>query len=158
MNSYLLALLFLSSCSVARYYQGTAVNRELRKNATTLELVIASVETDFKAKEEFADKFHGKGKDPYIIENLDKKLAEMEEKREAVIFTMAYIRDLNGELIRKVGNKTKIKENDPVFQEIETFAHNKERELNILMKDFANYKKASEEFEKLAFFTTMVKK
>jgi hypothetical protein len=30
--------------------------------------------------------------------------------------------------------------------------------LNILMRDFANYKKASEEFEKLAFFTKMVKR
>jgi hypothetical protein len=158
MKSYLLALLFLSSCSATRYYQGTAVNRELRKNATSLELVIASVETDFNAKEEFADKLHGKGNDPYIIENLDKKLAEMEEKREAVIFTTAHIRDLNGELIRKVGNKTKIKENDPVFKEIDTFANNKDRELNILMRDFANYKKASEEFEKLAFFTKMVKR
>jgi hypothetical protein len=158
MKSYLLALLFLTSCSTARYYQGPAVSQELRKNATSLELVIASVETDFKAKEEFMGKFHIKGKDPFIMENLDQKLAEMNAKREVVISRTAHIRKLNGELIQKVGNKFKIKDSDPVFQEIETFASDKDKELNVLMRDFTNYRKASEEFEKLAFFTKMVKR
>ena len=158
MKSYLLALLLLSSCSVARYYQGPAVSQELRKNATSLELVIASVETDFNSKKQFMDQFHNNGKDPFIMENLDQKLAEMEAKREVVISRTSHIRNLNGELIRKVGDKTKIKENDPVFNEIETFASEKNRELNVLMRDFANYRKASEEFEKLAFFTKMVKR
>ena len=78
MKPYLLALLFLSSCSTARYYQGPAVSQELRKNATSLELVIASVETDYKSKKEFMHQFHNTGKDPFILENLDNKLAEME--------------------------------------------------------------------------------
>ncbi len=158
MKYYLLFLLFLSSCSTARYYQGPSVSQELRKNATSLELVIASVETDFKAKEQFMDQFHSRGKDPFIMENLDQKLAEMNAKKEVVISRTAHIRKLNGELIQKVGNKSKIKDNDPVFKEIEEFASDKDKELNVLMRDFANYRKASEEFEKLAFFTKMVKR
>ncbi len=158
MKSYLLALLLLGSCSTARYYQGPAVSQELRKNATSLELVIVSVETDFNAKKAFMDQFHTRGKDPFIMENLDKKLAEMEAKREVVISRTAHIRNLNGELIKKVGAKSKIKENDPVFEEIETFASDKDKELNFLMREYVNYKKASEEFEKLAFFTKMVKR
>ncbi len=158
MKSYLLALLLFTSCSTARYYQGPAVSQELRKNATSLELVIVSVESDFNSKKQFMDQFHNNGKDPFIMENLDQKLAEMEAKREVVISRTAHIRNLNGELIKKVGDKTKIKENDPVFNEIETFASDKDKELNVLMRDFANYRKASEEFEKLAFFTKMVKR
>ncbi|MES2528400.1 MAG: hypothetical protein V4598_15050 [Bdellovibrionota bacterium] len=158
MKSILLALLFISSCSSARYYQGPAVSQELRKNATSLQLVVASVDTDYFSKQEFLNQFQQRGKDPFITENLNRKLAEMEMKREAVISRTDHIRNLNGELIRKVGSKSKIRENDPVFEEIETFATDKDKELNVLMKDFANYKKASEEFEKLAFFTKMVKR
>jgi hypothetical protein len=157
MKVLLLSLFFLTSCSVARYYQGPALTQELRKNATSLELVMATIETDFEQKETFLEQFQVKGKDPFIKENLDQKLDEMKGKREAVIRRMSYIRNMNNGLLSKVENKSKIKEGDPVFREIENFADDKDRELSVLMKEFANYQKASEEFEKLAFFTRMVK-
>jgi hypothetical protein len=152
----LLVLVFLGGCSLGRYYQGLAVSQELRKNATSLELVIASVETDFEQKEQFLDQFHVKGKDPFIKENLDQKLKEMNLRRE-VIEKSAHIRNLNNGLLNKIENKSKIKESDPEFRAIENFANNKDKELSFLMKEFSSYKKASEEFEKLAFFTRMVK-
>lgn len=157
MKVLLLSLFFLTSCSVARYYQGPAVSQELRKNATSLELVMATVESDFEQKVNFVEQFQLKGKDPFIKENLDQKLGEMKAKREAVIRRMGYIRNLNNGLLGKVEKKSKITEGDPIFNAIENFADDKNRELSVLMKEFANYQKASEEFEKLAFFTRMVK-
>lgn len=157
MKVLLLGLFFLTSCSVARYYQGPAISQELRKNATSLEIVMTTIETDFEQKETFMEQFQVRGKDPFIKENLDQKLDEMKEKREVLLRRMSHIRNLNNGLLTKVENKTKITEGDPIFKAIETFADDKDRELSVLMKEFANYRKASEEFEKLAFFTKMVK-
>jgi len=149
---------FLIGCSSTRFYQGPAVSQELRKNATSLELVMATIETDFEQKENFLEQFQVKGKDPFIKEGLDQKLSEMKQKRQAVINRMSHIKELNDGLLGKVEKKKKITEGDPVFKAIENFADDKDRELSVLMKEFANYRKASEEFEKLAFFTRMVKR
>lgn len=154
----LLFFLFLIGCSSTRFYQGPAVTHELRKNATSLELVLANIESDFKQKEEFLEKFQVKGKDPFIKEGLSQKLYEMKLRRETFMNKMSHIGELNSGLLGKVKEKKKISEGDPVFEAIESFADTKDRELAVLMKDFANYRKASEEFEKLAFFTKMVKR
>lgn len=154
----LILCFFLAGCSMTRFYQGPAVSQELKKNATSLELVKATIETDFEQKETFLEQFQLRGKDPFIKEGLDEKLSEMRLKREAVLQRMSHISQLNNGLLGKVEKKSKISEGDPVFKAIENFAEKKDRELSVLMKDFVNYKKASEEFEKLAFFTRMVKR
>jgi hypothetical protein len=153
----LLMLILLTGCSMARYYQGPAVTQELKKNETNLGLVVASIEADFQQKQTFMDQFHEKGKDPFIMQNLDQKMDELNLQRNLVMQKSESIRQLNGKLMKKVGDKSKIREGDPVFSAIEDFAENKNEVLTELMKEFVTYKKVSEEFEKLAFFTKMVK-
>ena len=154
----LILLFLLTGCSVTRFYQGPAVSQELKKNETSLELVKETLEADYEQKEDFLEQFQVRGKDPFIKEGLDQKLTEMRLKREAVLQRMSHIKELNSGLLGKVEKKSKISEGDPVFKAIENFADDKDRELSVLMKEFTNYKKASEEFEKLAFFTKMVKR
>ncbi|MFL5786050.1 MAG: hypothetical protein ACJ76H_15640 [Bacteriovoracaceae bacterium] len=154
----LLILIFLTGCSVARFYQGPAVSQELRKNETSLGLVVNQVESDFQQKANFVDNFHEKGKDPFIMKNLDMKLEEMKTHREIVIRTTDQIRKLNDHLLTKVEDKKKIREGDPAFKAIEDFADKKDEALSELLKEVANYKKSSEEFEQLAFFTKLVKR
>ncbi len=120
--------------------------------------MITSIESDFKEKEKFLERFEVKGKDPFISENLESKLAEMNLKREGVLAKSFNIRDENNGLLQKVENKAKIPEGDPVFRAIENFAESKDRALAGLIKEFSEYRKASSEFEKLAFFTRMVKR
>ena len=158
MKKILLSLLLITSCATKRFYQGPAVTQELRKNATSLELVITSIESDFKEKQTFLKRFEVKGKDPFITENLETKLAEMNMKREAVLAKSFNIREENNSLLHKVENKSKIKEGDSEFRAIENFAVKKDQELSGLIKEFGEYRKASAEFEKLAFFTRMVKR
>ncbi len=158
MKKILLSLLLITSCATKRFYQGPAVTQELRKNATSLELVITSIESDFKEKQTFLKRFEVKGKDPFITENLETKLAEMNMKREAVLAKSFNIREENNSLLHKVENKSKIKEGDSEFRAIENFAEKKDQELSGLIKEFGEYRKASAEFEKLAFFTRMVKR
>jgi hypothetical protein len=154
----LLILIFLTGGSVARFYQGPAVSQELRKNETSLGLVVNQVESDFQQKASFVDKFHEKGKDPFIMKNLDLKLEEMKTHREIVMRTTDQIRKLNDHLLTKVEDKKKIREGDPAFKAIEDFADKKDQALSELLKDVANYKKSSVEFEQLAFFTKLVKR
>lgn len=158
MKTILLSLLLITSCATKRFYQGPAVTQELRKNATSLELVITSIESDFNEKASFLKRFEIKGKDPFITENLENKLAEMNLKREAILSKSFTIRDENNGLLHKVENKSMIKEGEPEFRAIENFAESKDKELSGLIKDFSEYRKASAEFEKLAFFTRMVKR
>lgn len=154
----LLLCFLLAGCSMTHFYQGQAVTQELKKNAIGLRLVQSTIDSDFQQKETFLKEIVKTGKDPFIREGLDQKLLEMKTKREAVLQKMSHIQNLNDGLIEQVENKNKISENDPVFGEIENFATVKNLELSILMNEFANYKKASIEFEKLAFFTRMVKR
>lgn len=154
----LLLLVLLTGCSVTRFYQGPAVSTELRKNEKNLSLVAVSVEEDFKQKSTFMSQFQKKGKDTFIMENLDEKLVELKERKLSLISKADALLKANNDLLEQVGDKNKITEGDPVFRDLENFATKKDQALLDLMKELAAYKKTSKEFEKLAFFTKMVKR
>lgn len=154
----LLLLFLLTGCSVTRFYQGPAVSAELQNNEKNLSIVVASVEADFAMKSTFMGQFQQKGKDPFIKENLDQKLVELREKKEILVTKTQELLKTNHQLLKQVSTKSKIKEGDPVFRNLEKFADHKDEALTELLEHFAAYKKTSEEFEKLAFFTKMVQR
>lgn len=154
----LLLLLLLTGCSVTRFYQGPAVSAELAKNEKSLAIVVESVTSDFAQKSAFMTKIHERGKDPFIMENLDQKLTELKARKQILITKTESLLKANNQLLLEVNKKNEIKEGDPVFKNLETFADKKDVAIGELMKDLAAYKKSSAEFEKLAFFTKMVKR
>ena len=157
MKVILLFLLVLASCSMVRFYQGPALSQELRKNATSLELVATAVESDFQQKVTFFSRYQEKGHDSYIKTNLREKLRELEQGKLAVLHQADHLRELNDGLLRKVADRKVIREGDPDFMAIESFAGNKDQAVNSLINEYGKYQRISAEFEKLAFFTRMVK-
>lgn len=154
----LLLLFLLTGCSVTRFYQGPAVSAELANNEKSLAIVVESVNSDFAQKSAFMGKIHERAKDPFIMENLDQKLIELKERKQVLVTKTESLLKANNQLLREVSRKNEIKEGDPIFRSLENFADKKDEAIGELMKDLAAYRKSSAEFEKLAFFTKMVKR
>lgn len=155
---FLLLLLLVTGCSVTRFYQGPSVAEELKKNEQGLSLVIAKVEDDFRQKQEFVGRFEKTGNDPFIQDSLATMLQELEVRKNVLSSRADQILSRNGDLIEEIGDKKKIGENDPVFERLEEFARTKDQSLQEIMNELFAYRKAAQEFEKIAFFTKLVKR
>ncbi len=152
-----LLLILLLGCAARKFYQGPEVAQELRINEAALGLVMVNLQTDFETKQNYFHEVKKKTHDKFIMQSLNLKFRELEETKEMVLRRTAYLKGLNGKLLDKVSEKEKIREGEPAFEAIESFASKKVRQLEILQKEYANYEKTAEEFENLAFYTRMVK-
>ncbi len=153
----ILLLILIMGCASRRFYRGPEIVQELKINEAALGLVMVNLQTDFETKQLFLNDVRKKRHDKFIMQSLNKKFQELKVSKETVLRRTSYIKNLNERLQEEVSEKEKIREGEHAFNAIEDFASDKNRQLAILQKEFANYEKTAEEFENLALHTRIVK-
>lgn len=155
MKFLFLSLLLITGCSVSKFYRTSDVTKELKKNASQLNLIAWSVDKDYQDKAAFYSNYHrdAKNKDTFILQDLYWRLAELKNKRDFIMRKSNDLKAFNDGLLTELDDMKEVRETDPAYKKIETFAKTTGPEVRALFSEYANYKTSSTEFAKFALFT-----
>lgn len=155
MKILFLSLFLFTGCSVNRFYRASDVTKELKNNASQLNMIAWTVDKDYQDKAAFFSNYQkeAKNKDSFIIQDLYWRLTELKNKRDLIMQKSQTLKAVNDGLLVELDRKKEVKESDPSYRKIENFAKATGPEVKVLFGEYSNYKTASTEFAQFALFT-----
>lgn len=154
LRNYFIYLLFLLSCSTTKSYRVPELQLELAKNEQQIQYMVESVRSDYERKLGLFEKYENRLKDGgFLSEELKWRLDELSAKRQILVEVGERIRRVNGSLLQGIKGKETVSEREPIFEAIESFGEQAQREAQFLFTAFDDYRSASAGFTKMMLFS-----
>jgi len=143
-----LILFTSSSCSISRYYETADLNRDLTALTTELDSNVSRMNADFEEKKRWMESVQANGADlnrsPF--RELTDTFQSMQSTRNEALKRSQKIRTESIRVSFAVQNKSRLKSNDPEFEEVTSFVKRSEGLSDELNQQFSQYQKKSDQF------------
>ncbi len=143
-----LILFTSSSCSISRYYETADLNRDLTALTTELDSNVGRMNADFEEKKRWMESVQTNGAD--LNRSPFREMAEvfqsMQSTRNEALKRSQKIRTESIRVSFAVQNKSRLKSNDPEFEEVTSFVKRSEGLSDELNQQFSQYQKKSDQF------------
>ena len=152
MRLLLLWMLLITGCTTTRVYRVSELRQVLQENAIKLAILETDIEKDYLEKEAFYQSYRKEqnNKRSFMLDDLNYRIRDLNHKKDLILKRTQAVRTKNEHLLVHLEHKSKIKETDRVFEEIEDFADSSQKDTTILFKELIHYRSASDDFTRFA--------
>lgn len=148
-------MLLITGCTTTRVYRVSDLRQVLQENAIKLAILETDIERDYLEKEAFYQSYRKKQKNQrsFMLDDLNYRIRDLNAKKDIILKRTQSVRTKNEHLLTHLENKSKIKETDHVFEEIEAFADSSQKDTTVIFKELVHYRSASDDFARFAMIT-----
>ena len=152
MRLLLLWMLLITGCTTTRVYRVSELRQVLQENAIKLAILETDIEKDYLEKEAFYQNYRKEKNNQrsFMMDDLNYRIRDLNTKKDHILKRTQKVRTKNEHLLVHLENKSKIKETDHVFEEIEDFADSSQKDTAILFRELIHYRTASDDFTRFA--------
>lgn len=152
MRLLLIWMLLITGCTTTRVYRVSELRQVLQENAIKLAVLETDIERDYLEKEAFYQSYRKKQKNQrsFMLDDLNYRIRDLNAKKDIILKRTHAVRTKNEHLLAHLENKSKIKETDHVFDEIEAFADSSQKDTTVIFRELIHYRSASDDFTRFA--------